>query len=253
MKNLFSMLAVIGLLAVAGCSLAKGKLAKIVAEANDSCPVNIGGGMAITGVELDGGMVVFTSKVDEQSYQNVCDNTADPALTKLLLKSFVAEFDKELLRELVSNEVGVKFVFKNGKGAEKEVSLSSGDLAEAKNNPAVGDEQLDVLIRIMQRKLPMDGGDGMTVTEVAKRGKALCLVVDVTNSGLTMEDVRQNTVEMSASDMFTAESISGDPLLKEAVKRGYDVLYVYKSANSAETVQIRLPNSELKMIAGNLY
>lgn len=250
LKNVFPLL-MVALLVLSGCVFGKGKLEKMVKEANDECPQTIDAGMTITSVALDDDVVIFNCSTDGPSYQNVCDNLVEPEFKKLFQRDFAGQIDKDLFSELVSRNVGVKFVFEAADGEKKEMNISAEELSEAKKNPLNGDDRLDVLVEITKKKLPIDGENGVKVTEVSKHSRILFITSDLSNSDISKEQLKQNLAHLTAASMFTKDDLETDPLMLEAVKRGYDVEFVYKSDKFAGTEQLHFSNYSLKKVLGN--
>ncbi len=245
------LLMVMTLMALGGCGLGKGKLEKMVKEANEECPQTMGMGMEITSVALDGEVVIFNCHTDAPTYQNLCDNLVEPEFKTLFQKDFASQIDKTLLHELISQNVGVKFVFDADGGGKKEININVEELSEAKKNPLSGDDRLDVLVKITQKKLPVDGENGVKVTEISKHSRTLFVTSDLSNSSISKEQLKQNLAHLNAASMFTKEALESDPLMLEAVNRGYDVEFVYKSSKFAGTEQLHFTNYSLKKVLGS--
>ncbi len=251
MKTSLTVLAMAILLAMGSCGSGKAKLAKMVKEADKECPWEMGVGM-VNRVTLDDDVVKFECSTNGEAFQNLCNNLAVPEYMKLFQRDFVTQLDKELYHELVSNNVGVKFVIDSGHGGKKEVGISVEELEDAKKNPLSGDQRLDMLVEITQKQLPIAGEQGVKVTEVSKHSRILFIVSDLSDSGITKEQLSKNIAHLGAFNMFTRESIASDPMLLEAVNRGYDVEFVYKSSKFDGTEKIHLSNYSLKKVLGKI-
>ena len=245
-QSLFFVLAVALLLG--SCIFQKGKLAIEVADANNDCPEVIADGITMTSVEMDGDMVVYTYKVDTEAFRNICINLGDPKTSKTLLRNMVAEFDKDFTRELLAASMGVKFVYECEDGSRQVAMLTHEELEAAKNSPLRGDDLFDAQLEVAKNKLPIDAGGGMRIVQFAKEGRTLNCYVDITESGLSMSEVRSNVANLTAKDLFTDDDIEDDPLLKEAVKRGFNIQYIYCSATTPEEATFLLSNAELRRI-----
>ncbi len=231
----FCLLAVVLLLG--SCIFQKGKLAIEVADVNDDCPEKIADGITMTSVEMDGDLVVYTYEVDQEAFRNICINL-----------NMVAEFDKDFTRELLAASMGVKFVYECTDGSRQVAMLTPQELEAAQKAPLRGDDLFDAQLKLAQNKLPMDAGGGMRIVQFAKEGRTLNCYVDITESGLSMSEVRSNVANLTAKDLFTDDDIEDDPLLKEAVKRGFNIQYIYSSANTPEEATFLLTNAELRRI-----
>ena len=242
----FCLLAVVLLLG--SCIFQKGKLAIEVADVNDDCPEKIADGITMTSVEMDGDLVVYTYEVDQEAFRNICINLGDPETSKTLLGNMVAEFDKDFTHELLAASMGVKFVYECADGSRQVAILTPQELETAQNAPLRGDDLFDAQLKLAQNKLPMDAGGGMRIVQFAKEGRTLNYYVDITESGLSMSEVRSNVANLTAKDLFTDDDIEDDPLLKEAVKRGFNIQYIYSSANTPEEATFLLTNAELRRI-----
>lgn len=242
----FCLLAVVLLLG--SCIFQKGKLAIEVADVNDDCPEKIADGITMTSVEMDGDLVVYTYEVDQEAFRNICINLGDPETSKTLLRNMVAEFDKDFTRELLAASMGVKFVYECTDGSRQMAMLTPKELEAAQKAPLRGDDLFDAQLKLAQNKLPMDAGGGMRIVQFAKEGRTLNCYVDITESGLSMSEVRSNVANLTAKDLFTDDDIEDDPLLKEAVKRGFNIQYIYSSANTPDEATFLLTNAELRRI-----
>lgn len=250
MNTLYAKLltALASVMLLASCNLGKTELAKQVADANDDCPEQIENGVTMSGVELDGGWVVFTYKVGADAFANVSANISDPDMSKLIFREMVSDIDRDFMREVLAEKSGIRFVFQSENGEKKELKVSYAELAKAGDKKISDAELFDTQLRVAQRYLPMDAGEGMKVVDFSKQGRTLQCLVDMTGAKESVAQMRKNVANVQADDRFTADDIEGDPLFDEAVAQGYDIDYVYVSKNSSDTARMHFPNRDLRAI-----
>lgn len=233
---------------LAGCNLGKTELAKQVSDANDNCPEQIEDGVTMSGVELDDSCVVFTYKVSADAFGNVSANISDPDMSKLIFREMVSDIDRGFMREVLAEKSGIKFVFQSENGEKKDLKVGYAELAKASDKKISDAELFDTQLRVAQRYLPMDAGEGMKVVEFSKQGRTLRCLVDMTGAKESVAQMQKKVANVRAADRFTADDIKGDPLFDEAVAQGYDIDYVYVSKNTTDTARMHFPSHDLRAI-----
>lgn len=233
---------------LASCNFGKSELAKQVAAANDDCPEQIEDGVTMSGVELDGGWVVFTYKVDADAFANVSANISDPDMSKLIFREMTSDIDRNFMRVVLAEKSGIKFVFQSEGGVKKELKVSYAELVKAGDKKISDAELFDTNLRVAQRNLPMDAGEGMKVVGFSKQGRTLQCLVDMTDAKESVAQMQKIVAGVRAADRFTAEDIEADPLFDEAVAQGYDIDYVYVSKKTADTARMHFPSQDLRAI-----
>lgn len=235
-------------LVMAGCDMQKSKIAAEVKKLNEECPKPIAAGMTLTSVEIEGDLVVYTMKVDHATYQQVAANTTSPEATKLLSSVIIEGLDNDEKQALVESNMGMKSVYVCETGGSKSIVVSSQEFAQAVKHPIKGEEFLQLNVKVCKSGLPMDIGGGMKMVDISIANGNLRCVIDITQSGLTMDEVQQSLSMIHAKDLLTKESIESDMLLQTTIQQGYNLLYVYTISGSTATCENLFPNRELRAI-----
>lgn len=104
------------------------------------------------------------------------------------------------------------------------------------------------LVEQAKAECPLEVGEGAKITNVELANGALTLTCDISASGSSIAQVRQNLAVMTASDMLSDVDLKSGQLMGGAANLGYDLVYVYTSKHSGKTAKKRFSNAELRAL-----
>lgn len=126
-------------------------------------------------------------------------------------------------------------------------SISAYEEYPAYTEPTA-EESYERLVEQAKAECPLEVGEGAKITNVELANGALTLTCDISDSGSSIAQVRQNLAVMTASDMLSDVDLKSDQLMEGTANLGYDLVYVYTSKHSGKTAKKRFSNAELRAL-----
>lgn len=248
-------------------------LEKIVAEVNEKCPLEINQEIKITKIELDKEFLTYYFEYSEESFQiGDIDESAQKALGKEVLKA-ICNFDgqeKEMVDLLLKKNLGMKFVmdFKRSKkqvtikfsadkiresrnGASSSVA-STDESTSAESDAASAQESLEADVELSKNSVPMDLGNGITMTDIYLSNGSLYYIYDVDEASVPLEswndeiiaNVKQALISELKSESKTNPAVKR--LISLCEQTGTTFVYRYKGDQSGIEYDITLTTDDLR-------
>lgn len=253
MKKLSYIFAIFAIVAtLAGCSksnAALDQLKKAAADANRSCPIDMGMIGKMTAIEFneDANAIQYTVLLNEElvTLESIVDD--EESVRRSMSATFTQSDNGLMLDLMIEAGAGVEFIMRGNKtGAEKIIRFSVNDIKEIKDNPIDPtenyNENYESILKQIQSELPTYVTNGMYMNEVLDQNGYLVYVYslddnlyDISLFDESYDEIKAGMIEefVSDNDLVTRELIK----MLKALGRGIKARYVgTPSGNTAEIV-----------------
>ena len=248
-------------LLLASCN--SSKLQQAVDAANEACPYELGQLGKLNSVVLEKEYVVFNYEVNEDVF-SPDSLKAGEQLAQSLIKNLFANPDndtKELLKVMVDQRMGMKYVFSGKKsghttesligadvlkvlvGTEKSVALDKEESlpqAVADSTAATLQNELDEVNKIC----PLILGNGMTLEKVELEGSYIVYHCTLDENVLTIKAVEKDAQNVKKTMLNAIPKIRQFRTLCKAQEKG--LIYRYRGLKSGNTFGIVITTAEMK-------
>ena len=253
MKKTFLWSMAMLMMALLTTSCAETKLKAGISEANKKCPVSLGLTGEITSVSYEGDVVEMLFTLDEQ-FANIDALSANAEESKsAILTNMKGEDTKKLFDLLI--EAGADFdLVLRGKTSGKEfrIKLTPEELKQELEKPMPTDEEkLQAAIASTNRRMPVDTGSGIVMTQLVDRGDAVIYMATVADADqFKLIAKSKESVKASQLTMFKMLGPAEKQFFMLVANAGKNLGYVYSLEGSEETIEMIHTNAELKSVLG---
>ncbi len=247
--------------AVAGCSDGKKKaLQKAVAEADKGCPVSVGSYGDMTGVKYDedANMIEFHYLLKDGDLINIGYIEKNKEAMAKSAKLIFSKSGMDKVSGMATDAgAGLRMVYESSStGKTVEITISSSELKEMKDNPLTDREINEMLyeneLDAIQSSLPVDMDEGMSMDKVYDDGSNMVYSYLINESLYDISALRDNSGELKEDIKAGLKTEpSAMQLMKILVALDKGIIYRYKGDTSGNTVDVEMSVSELRaMLAG---
>ncbi len=244
MRHLFQFITVLFLCLTSCAQSNNGALAKLkkeVKELNKGLPKEVAF-FRMDKIEIKGNDYIVYATLDE-SQMNFDDYLANMNENKSGVFSMIAQNRQEFADLFVESGLNLKYVI-TGKQSKRngEFFISADEIKQAVRADFSIREYMAQLVKSMQDDLPVDWGDGCSLTAIYIEGEYACYRIKTDETVLTIPLLKAskeqgNLMEDSLIESFSNPQDEFEKLIAKClIGSGYGVRYIFWSEKSPESV-----------------
>lgn len=241
------------LVCLSSCNQGKSKereeLEKGIAMANEECPIKVDGIGIMESMVLSGNTLTYNFSLDEE--MSPTDNEA--AMHKRMLNNALANERKSLLM-FEKYGISLRYVFTSPSGKQAVVNISDKEIVDALNsNVSPSDAADDILqseLSSTKSQLPIDMGNGMTITDIILDDEVLIYVctIDETTNRFSTDNFDRVQAKLAIKQDLGTPDASKQALLKNLINTKRELIYRYIGSKSGEKLDIVINLNDLREI-----
>lgn len=243
---------------LSACSGSDSKLQDYINRANEECPISFETG-TLTSLASEGGAVVFNYQADENviPLANLKNNSdVVKQLWKIAFLDDKSGSKGEFVNHIISSGCDVLLKYTGNDPKQKfEVKFGNDELKSLAGKTSNLAEQIDIQIKLTNLTLPRQLDKATTMVETKLEDGFMVYVYDIDESQLTiakMESEKQtylDNIMASAKREFANPTSAVSAFFKQVASSGRGLRYSYRGNTSGSTLNIDIPNSELRQLA----
>lgn len=243
---------------LSACSGSDSKLQDYINRANEECPISFETG-TLTSLASEGGAVVFNYQTDENviPFAKLKDNTdVVKQLWKIAFLDDKSGNKGEFVSNVISSGCDVLLKYTGNDPQQKfEVKFSNVELKVLAGKNSNLAELIEIQIKLTNLTLPRQLDKATTMVETKLEDGFMVYVYDIDESQLTIAKMESekltyhDNILASVKREFANPASAVSAFFKQVASSGRGLRYSYRGNTSGSTLNIDIPNSELRQLA----